>query len=77
MVDEIEVIPKEIKDMVMDFLKSKTFKIIIVTACLIAALLSIFIFKMGDDNAIEQLAEEVIKIETGVDIDFTPKTGGK
>lgn len=75
--DRAEVIPNEIKELIMDFLKSKAFKIIIVIICLVGALLSVWVFKMGDDNPIEQLAEEVIKEEIGVDIDFTPKSGGK
>lgn len=31
-------------------------------------------FKMKDDNFIEEIAESVIKNETGIDIDLTPDT---
>lgn len=61
----------------MDFLKSNSFKIMIVTISIIAALLSVLVLKMGRDNPVEQLAEEVIEMETGVKIDFTPNTGDK
>lgn len=77
MQDEIRVIPKEIEDVLMDFLKSNSFKIMIVTISIIAALLSVLVLKMGRDNPVEQLAEEVIEMETGVKIDFTPNTGDK
>ena len=28
----------------------------------------------GDDNPVEEVAEEIIKIETGLDIDLTPRS---
>ncbi len=32
-------------------------------------------YLLGDDNPIEELSEEFIKEETGLDIDLTPKSG--
>lgn len=29
-------------------------------------------YKMKDDNLLEEAAEEVIRVETGVDVDLTP-----
>lgn len=31
-------------------------------------------FKLEDDNVIEEILEDVLKHETGIDIDFTPNT---
>lgn len=28
----------------------------------------------GDDNPVEEVAEEIIKVETGLDIDLTPRS---
>lgn len=47
-------------------------KSVIVIAALIIGYASIFITKK-DDGPIEQAAEEVIKEETGVSVDLTPK----
>ncbi len=52
-------------------------KIFLVTFFLILGFGSVHVFKMENDNPIEQLAEEVIEMETGVNIDFTPNTGDK
>jgi hypothetical protein len=32
-----------------------------------------YLFKLKNDNLIEQIAEEVIKDETGLDIDLSPE----
>ena len=50
-----------------------------IKACLVAAALlsaagAKFFLKLADDNAIEEIAEEVIEIETGFDIDLTPES---
>lgn len=47
-------------------------KAVITVIALSVGLGSTFIFKMIKDNPIEQVAEEVIKEETGVTIDLTP-----
>jgi len=51
----------------------------VAVAALAAAigLSSTYIFKMGDDNQVEEAAEQVIKNETGHDIDLTPKSPEK
>lgn len=48
-------------------------KACIVGAALLTGLASTFIFKLKNDNAVEQIAEEVIKDETGITIDLTPE----
>ncbi len=48
------------------------FKAVIVAAALLVGLGSTYIFKMKQDNVIEEMAEEVIKEETNIDIDMTP-----
>ena len=41
----------------------------------IIILLGVFsTYLLGDDNPIEELSEEIIKEETGLDIDLTPKS---
>lgn len=51
---------------------------------LIVALLAIafavattFVFKLPPDNPIEEIAEEVVEEETGINLDFTPSTTEK
>ena len=46
---------------------------VFVGTALIVGLGSTLIFKMKKDNPIEQIAEEVIKEETGKDIDLSPE----
>lgn len=46
--------------------------ITIVTICAVTGWMSAKI--LGPDNAVEEAAEEVIKVETGKDIDLTPST---
>jgi len=48
-------------------------KIIIITGSVIVGLASTFIFKLKNDNPVEQVAEEVIKEETGLSIDLSPE----
>ena len=71
------MIPQEIKELLIEISKSKTFKLLIVVLFFIIGTVGILIFNLPDDNLIEQIAEEVIKIETGIDIDFTHETGEK
>lgn len=33
-----------------------------------------YYFRLKPDNAVEQIAEEVIKVETGVDVDLSPES---
>lgn len=47
-------------------------KAAIVSGAIIIGLLSTYVFKMGRDNAIEQLSEDIIKRQTGITIDLTP-----
>ena len=49
-------------------------KILLVVAAASAGIGSKFIFKMKDDNAVEEMAEGVIKQETGYDVDLSPET---
>lgn len=71
------MIPQEIKELLIEFTESKSFKLIIVFLIFIIATVGVSIFNLPNDNLIEQIAEEVIKIETGIDIEFTPETGEK
>ncbi len=54
----------------MNFLSKYKFMIIILAV--IIGLTSVYFY--GDDNAIEELSEEIIKTETGIDIDLTPSS---
>jgi len=51
-----------------------TIKIIITVSALIVGLASYYVFKLPQDNKIEEVAEEIIKEQTGVDIDLTPQS---
>jgi hypothetical protein len=51
--------------------------ILIVAGAIAAGLSSVYIFKMKQDNPIEEKAEEIIKNKTGVDIDLTPQSPEK
>lgn len=54
----------------MNFLSKYKFMIIILAV--IIGLTSVYFY--GDDNAIEEVSEEIIKTETGIDIDLTPSS---
>lgn len=47
-------------------------KAVIVSGAVAIGLASTWLFKLPNDNPIEQVAETVIKQETGEDIDLTP-----
>ncbi len=44
----------------------------IIIGSLILGALSTYLFKMHQDNALEQFAESIIKDQSGVDIDISP-----
>ncbi len=48
------------------------YKYMILILAIIIGIGSVFFY--GDDNAIEEISEEVIKTETGIDIDLTPSS---
>jgi hypothetical protein len=50
------------------------YKALIVAAALVVGLGSTYIFKMKQDNLIEEIAEDMIKEQTNVDLDMTPTT---
>lgn len=52
-------------------------KICIITGSIMVGLASTLIFKLKKDNPIEEVAEEIIKDETGADIDLSPSTPEK
>lgn len=52
-------------------------KAIIVGSALAIGLASTYIFKMKEDNAIEEIAEHVVKEQTNIDLDMTPTTKEK
>jgi hypothetical protein len=56
----------------MDF--NILWKAFIVAAALVIGLGSTYIFKMKQDNVIEEMAEQVICEETNIDLDMTPTT---
>lgn len=47
--------------------------LVVFTSASIALMYNYF-FKAKDDNPVEEIAEEVIKKETGVDIDLSPNS---
>ena len=48
-------------------------KALIVAGSLFVGLCSVYILKMKPDNIVEQVSEEIIKDQTGLDIDLTPE----
>lgn len=72
------MLPQEIKDLLKDAFKSKIFRFIIVLMFFILCAISfLFHIPILKDNLIEQLTEEIIKTETGIDVDFSPENGEK
>ena len=53
----------------INLLKNKYFLLVIIA---IIGFISVYFY--GDDNPVEEVAEFVIKQETGLDIDLTPKS---
>ena len=50
----------------------------IVVVCIIATTIGIISIKyLGNDNPIEEAAEQIIESETGLDIDLSPETQTK
>lgn len=64
------MIPKELKDKAVAFLKANGFAIVIVSICALVALVSLI--WLPADNPIEQAAEKEIEVLTGYHVDFTP-----
>ena len=52
-------------------------KLLILAGAVLAGLGSVYVFKMKPDNPIEETAEEVIKKESGIDVDLTPDSPEK
>ena len=48
------------------------YKYIILILVVIIGLGSVYFY--GDDNAVEEISEEILKEETGIDIDLTPSS---
>lgn len=46
------------------------YKYMILILVVIIGLASVYFY--GDDNAVEEISEEILKEETGIDIDLTP-----
>lgn len=58
-----------IKELLLKIIYSKYFLVLLIV------LMGFFsTYLLGDDNPIEELSEEIIKEETGLDIDLTPKS---
>ena len=51
------------------------YKYMILILVVIIGLGSVYFY--GDDNAIEEISEEILKQETGIDIDLTPSSSEK
>ena len=51
------------------------YKYIILILVVIIGLGSVYFY--GDDNAVEEISEEILKQETGIDIDLTPSSPEK
>jgi len=52
-------------------------KVAIVLGAVIIGIISTYVFKLKKDNPAEEIAEEVIKQETGIDIDLSPESSEK
>ncbi len=48
------------------------YKYMILILVVIIGLGSVYFY--GDDNAVEEISEEILKEETGIDIDLTPSS---
>jgi len=48
------------------------YKYMILILVVIIGLGSVYFY--GDDNAVEEISEEILKQETGIDIDLTPSS---
>jgi len=53
------------------------YKVILVVLSVIIGVGSTYYFKLKKDNPIEEIAEEVIKKQTGADVDLSPGTPEK
>lgn len=51
------------------------YKYMILILVIIIGLGSVYFY--GDDNAVEEISEEILKQETGIDIDLTPSSPEK
>lgn len=51
------------------------YKYMILILVVIIGLGSVYFY--GDDNAVEEISEDILKQETGIDIDLTPSTPEK
>lgn len=58
-----------IKELLLKIIYSKYFLILLIV---LVGFVSAYL--LGDDNPIEEYSEEIIKEETGLDIDLTPKS---
>lgn len=58
-----------IKELLLKIIYSKYFLILLVV---LMGVVSTYV--LGDDNPIEEYSEEIIKEETGLNIDLTPKS---
>lgn len=58
-----------IKELLLKIIYSKYFLILLVV---LMGVVSTYV--LGDDNPIEEYSEEIIKEETGIDIDLTPNS---
>jgi len=52
-------------------------KAALVSAAIGAAAVAHYVFRAKDDNVVEELAEKVIKEETGADVDLSPSSPEK
>ena len=70
---ENPVVPEELLGAWKIVWASPLGRIYIITFFFLLGFLSVNLFKMVNDNPIEQISEEVIKEATGLDIDITPE----
>lgn len=63
-------VPEEIGDPILNWVVKNKWKIIIAIGAVITAYASILL--LGKDNIIEQEAEKIIEVETGLHVDLTP-----
>jgi len=59
--------------MIPDEIKKSVYIFLAVLIAIMVGLFSTYILGMGNDNPVEQTAEEFVKEVTGIDIDLSPK----
>ena len=49
-------------------------KIVLIVSSIIVGIGSVYVFKQKPDNIVEEISEQVIKDQTGLDVDLSPSS---